>query len=101
MASSSHRSRTRSLARSSPCSATPSGHGEWANQDGSGFRKSGRGTSSPSGPSAPMKRRASGPLPDSVENAARRGGKVARERVEGPDAPFGDLDETGLAKLSH
>src|SRR5438045_139382 len=101
MASSWHRSRTRSRARSWRSSATRPAHAAWASRAASGFRKSGRGIWSPSGPSARTRPRASEPLADSVEDASRRGRKVGREPVEGPNPALRHVDEAGLAKLGH
>src|SRR2546423_2094564 len=97
----SRRSRTRSRARSSRSSATRLARAAWANRAAFGFRKSGRGIWSRSGPSARTRPRASEPLADSVEDAARCGRKVGSEPVEGPDPALRDVDEAGLAKLGH
>src|SRR5438045_2351929 len=97
----SRRSRTRSRARSSHSSAIRRARGAWASRAVFGFRKSGRGIWSLSGPSARTRPHASGPLADSVEDAARRGRKVGREPVEGPDPPLRDVDEARVAKLGH
>src|SRR5207237_6090545 len=101
MGSSSHRSRTRSLGRSSPYLATRPAHAAWVSPVVSDCRRSGRGISSPSGPSGRTKPRSSKPLADSVQDPPGRGRKVRCEPVERPDSALGHVDETGLAKLGH
>src|SRR5207253_2077096 len=98
---SSRGSRTRSPARSSPCSATRPVLAAWASPAVSGCRSGGPGTSSPSGPNARTKRRASRPLADSVQDPPCRGGKIRCKAIERPDAALCHVHEPGLAKLGH
>src|SRR5207237_10262244 len=87
--------------RPSPCWATLPVLAAWASPAVSGCRSGGPGTSSPSGPNARTKRRASRPLADSVQDPPCRGGKIRCEAIERPDPALGHVHEPGLAQLAH